>query len=270
MRGMLGMCGEQAELALQTSQVRQARRLLLNQMRCFCVLLGLFLLQTARLCSSSYRVDWDVMACGGTESALEPYSMCDTVGQTIAETMSGGFDDVAFGFWAIDEPPVARPNTMGARLNLPAQTSTIRLLANDFDEDGDTLDVVSVSSSSAQGGTVILQGDMLTYTPHAGFVGSDSFTYTISDGRGGMATATVTVTVSAGGPLAQKIEVVGSTLVIQFAGVPGWSYTVQRATDLSGPWLNVHTVTAPTTGVFVFTDNNPPSTIAFYRLSRNN
>src|SRR5207249_4616770 len=37
----------------------------------------------------------------------------------------------------------------------------------------------------------------ITYTPSAGYHGADSFTYTISDGKGGTATATVNVTINA-------------------------------------------------------------------------
>jgi len=170
----------------------------------------------------------------------------------------------------VNYPPLARPNTMGARLNLSAQTSTDRLLANDLDEDGDPLLVVSVSSPSDQGGLVVLELDTLTYTPPPGFLGSDSFTYTISDGRGGSATTSITVTVAAGGPVALRVEVVGSTVVIQFAGVPGWSYRVQRATDINGPWSDIDIVTAPSPGAFAFIDTDPPSPMAFYRLSRNN
>jgi hypothetical protein len=42
---------------------------------------------------------------------------------------------------------------------------------------------------------VTFQSTSVTYTPAAGFVGTDSFTYTITDGYGNYATATVTVTV---------------------------------------------------------------------------
>ena len=34
------------------------------------------------------------------------------------------------------------------------------------------------------------------YTPKAGFVGTDEFTYTVADGRGGSAVAAVRVTVA--------------------------------------------------------------------------
>lgn len=40
----------------------------------------------------------------------------------------------------------------------------------------------------------------LTYAPSSGFVGTDTFTYTATDGRDGSNTAVVTLTVSAPGP----------------------------------------------------------------------
>jgi hypothetical protein len=42
---------------------------------------------------------------------------------------------------------------------------------------------------------VVVDEGSVTYTPHANFVGVDTFTYTISDGNGGVDTAVVTVTV---------------------------------------------------------------------------
>jgi hypothetical protein len=49
---------------------------------------------------------------------------------------------------------------------------------------------------TAQGGSVTLAADgTFTYTPAAGFSGSDTFTYTVSDPTGRTATGTVTITV---------------------------------------------------------------------------
>ena len=42
---------------------------------------------------------------------------------------------------------------------------------------------------------VAIVGNQVTYTPNADTHGSDSFTYTLSDGRGGQDTATVDVTI---------------------------------------------------------------------------
>ena len=76
----------------------------------------------------------------------------------------------------------------------------IDVLANDTDPDGDALTVASVSQPAS--GTVVNNGDFVTYTPAAGFQGEESFTYTVSDGSDS-ATATVTVTVNNDAPVAQ-------------------------------------------------------------------
>ena len=44
---------------------------------------------------------------------------------------------------------------------------------------------------------IVGSGQAVSYAPQPDFFGSDSFTYTISDGHNGSATATVTVTVTA-------------------------------------------------------------------------
>ncbi|MFO0852382.1 MAG: Ig-like domain-containing protein [Gemmataceae bacterium] len=79
----------------------------------------------------------------------------------------------------------------------------IWVLANDADPDGDPLAVAAVGQPGHGSATVTDNGtpadpsdDFLTYTPAAGFVGTDQFTYTATDGHGGSAIATVTVTVA--------------------------------------------------------------------------
>jgi hypothetical protein len=69
------------------------------------------------------------------------------------------------------------------------------VLANDSDPDGDTLTISAFDNPSAQGGTVAFGDSVLLYTPAAGFMGTDTFSYTVSDGRGGTDSATVTVQV---------------------------------------------------------------------------
>src|SRR5262249_11482335 len=60
----------------------------------------------------------------------------------------------------------------------------IAVLANDSDPDGDPLTVSSVTQP-ANGAAAVNADNTVTYSPKAGFSGSDQFTYTISDGRGG-------------------------------------------------------------------------------------
>jgi hypothetical protein len=94
----------------------------------------------------------------------------------------------------VNTPPVATDET--ATTNAGNAVTTVDVLANDSDADGDDLSITNFSQGTS--GTVTNNGDgTFTYTPNAGFTGSDSFTYTISDGNGGTDVGTVAVTVNA-------------------------------------------------------------------------
>lgn len=73
------------------------------------------------------------------------------------------------------------------------QSITFDPRANDSDPEGQALSVAL--AWGAQNGALNSTATSITYTPSAGYYGSDSFTYTIVDGFGGSATATVSVTV---------------------------------------------------------------------------
>ena len=93
---------------------------------------------------------------------------------------------------AVNDDPVA--NDDSATVN-EDESVIVEVLTNDSDIDGDTISVDSFTQGAS--GTVTDNGDgTLTYAPNADFNGSDSFTYTISDGQGGANTATVNVTVN--------------------------------------------------------------------------
>jgi len=79
---------------------------------------------------------------------------------------------------------------------LSGQAITINVLGNDTDADGDRLTVSSVTQP-ANGSTRINSDGTVTYTPRAGYAGSDNFSYTVSDGRGLTASAAVAMTVGA-------------------------------------------------------------------------
>ena len=84
--------------------------------------------------------------------------------------------------------------------NTPTTIATSVLLANDTDSLGNPITVTSVGDAnhhSADGGTVTLNGNVITYTPASNFSGQDSFTYTISDGA---VTSTATVTFNVAAP----------------------------------------------------------------------
>jgi hypothetical protein len=69
-------------------------------------------------------------------------------------------------------------------------SSILTVLGNDSDPDGDTLSIISVTQPAGQTGTVQIMGTQILFTPKAPFP-SDTFTYTVSDGKGGQSTAMV-------------------------------------------------------------------------------
>ncbi|RED21051.1 glycerophosphoryl diester phosphodiesterase, partial [Rhodopseudomonas thermotolerans] len=122
----------------------------------------------------------------GTETSLNGYG--------------AALDDISLRKIADAPPPNTAPaaaddgalaTAFGAALTIAADT----LLANDTDADGDALVILSVAAGV--GGTVALDADRnVVFTPAEGFSGEASFSYVVSDGRGGTATADVTVVVA--------------------------------------------------------------------------
>jgi subtilisin family serine protease len=92
-------------------------------------------------------------------------------------------------------PPVATDDTdeTGA-----GTAVSVDVLANDSDADGDALSVAS-ATNGANGATVVNPDNTVTYLPAAGFSGSDTFSYAVTDGQASD-TGTVTITVNAAPP----------------------------------------------------------------------
>ncbi|MCG6560295.1 tandem-95 repeat protein, partial [Ruegeria sp. 1NDH52C] len=112
------------------------------------------------------------------------YTVVDGVGATDTAT-------VILNLAEANDDPVAKSDF---GITDQGEAVTINVVANDEDEEGDTLTVTSVGGAS--NGTVSFSGGTVTYTPNANFdYGVDSFTYTVSDGNGGTDSSTVTVLV---------------------------------------------------------------------------
>lgn len=86
---------------------------------------------------------------------------------------------------APNQPPAAVSDTFWVSGYYP---STLDVLINDTDPDGDALSIVSVTQPDH--GTVRIEGSKILFTPRHFFV-FDRFTYTVTDGKGGSSTATV-------------------------------------------------------------------------------
>jgi hypothetical protein len=90
--------------------------------------------------------------------------------------------------------------TLGEKFNITAGTTgaVLDVLANDMNVgfDGETLSIINVGPTS-NGGVVTNLSTSLTYTPPAGFVGTETFDYTVQSSSGTTFTVTVTIDVQA-------------------------------------------------------------------------
>ena len=101
---------------------------------------------------------------------------------------------VAVTVTPVNDDPAAADDAADTRAG---EAVSVAVLANDRDVDGDPLALTAVSTPA--NGRAVVQGTVVQYTPDDRFVGTDAFTYTVSDGSGGSGSALVTVTVRAGG-----------------------------------------------------------------------
>ena len=134
---------------------------------------------------------------GGTGLSYTPDANAngaDTFAYTISD--GHGMTDTASVTITIDpanDPPVAPDDA--ATMNEDAGPTAVDVLDNDTDIDGDDLTIVAATDGAS--GTVAITGggSGLTYQPDDQFHGTDTFTYTVSDGIASR-TATVSVTVA--------------------------------------------------------------------------
>jgi hypothetical protein len=96
---------------------------------------------------------------------------------------------------------------------------TIDVLANDSDEEDDTL---TIHRASAQQGNVTITADnTLLFTPLLGFDGIDMIDYTIDDGNNHQASAKVSVTVKAYEAVTVTNTSKGGSMGIMLIGLAG-------------------------------------------------
>jgi hypothetical protein len=150
------------------------------------------------------------------------------------------------------------------------------LLSNDLpsanDEDKRSLSITAVPATSAQGGTVSRKGVWVIYTPNSDAVGSgtDSFTYTLSNG---VKTATGTVTVNLGSmpDFTLRIEIesmedrADGGKTVTFAVAPSKRFEVEATSNLNGSWSSLGTMTSGPDGRLVVEDPQAGSS-RFYRV----
>lgn len=181
-------------------------------------------------------------------------------------------DDVEFtNLNILAHPPLAGDDTATTAANTAV---TITVLSNDTQTGGGALDVVS-ATPGAQGTTTVLPNDTIVYTPNSGYLGADTFTYTVRNPNGCTDVGSVAITVTTGnspGALefsdgAYTVNEGGGSKTITVTrtggstGVVGASYTTTDGSAVEGADYQVAVGTATfgdgqTTTTFTVTIND--------------
>jgi sulfur relay (sulfurtransferase) DsrF/TusC family protein len=133
----------------------------------------------------------------------------------------------------------------------PQQIPTTNLTLPSSVQPGNTFTVSSVDPASQQGGPVVLTNGTINYTPPVAFTGLDIFDYVLTPASGPAITGSVTVVVDSSFVISATVS--GSQVTIQFAGIPGTTYSIEASTDLV-TWTVIGSVTANPEGLFQFQD----------------
>ena len=134
-----------------------------------------------------------------------------------------------------NNPPVA-----DAQAVTTAEDNSVSITLTAGDPDGDSL---SFSTTAPSHGGLSGAAPNLTYTPAADFNGSDSFDFTVDDGKGGTDTASVTITITAVNDPPVATDQTVNTQEDQPVG-----FTLAAA-DVDGDSLSYTPLAVPTNGV---------------------
>lgn len=154
----------------------------------------------------TYVADTNYFASTKTNGPLSAPSSAESGGNGVFAYGASSFPTSSFqssNYWVdlvfkestVNTAPSASNDNFTVINNTPLVLATTALLFNDIDPDGDQLEVTGVGGATNGSVSFDAQTGMITFTPANGYTGPASFTYSISDGRGGTASATVNLTV---------------------------------------------------------------------------
>ncbi len=133
-----------------------------------------------------------------------------------------------------NNPPTANTALYYRLVGYPLTIVITNLATNWNDLDGDTMTLAGVSSPSTNGATVTYDSTKIYYSDSNNV--TDRFGYTISDGQGGTNNGVVSVLLAQ--QTVSDVTVSNGSVTLDFMGIPGSTYWVMAATNLTPPELD--------------------------------
>ena len=162
----------------------------------------------------------------------------DSFGYAVSDG-NGGSASATVTVTTANAAPVAvddsRATPAGTRVDIP-------VLTNDSDPNSNPIHVDSITQPPAGAGTATLTGDVVSYTPAAGFTGTAAFGYVVEDSLGARSTGRITVVVGNAKPHAAADQ----ATVVYRGSVP--VDVLANDTDANGDTLTIQSVGPPDHG----------------------
>ena len=155
---------------------------------------------------------------------------------------------------AVNDAPVANPNSYTMAEDSTLTVAAPGLLSNDTDADGPGLAVVVAIAPTHAAAFSILPNGSFSYTPVANYSGLDSFSYKISDGVADSAFTTVTITVTPVNDAPTATNDAYFTTVNTALSVAG-NGVLSNDTDPEGNSVTAAPVTGPSHGTLTLNAN---------------
>jgi large repetitive protein len=127
---------------------------------------------------------------------------------------------------AANRAPLGTPDAYAMRADTTLSVASPGFLGNDLDPDGEALTATLIVDNVDHGSLVAFADGSFSYTPDAGFTGTDTFVYRMRDESGNTADATVTIEVVEGNRAPIGVDdryalVVDTTLTVASSGFLG-------------------------------------------------
>jgi large repetitive protein len=177
---------------------------------------------------------------------------------TVQAHDDGGLDD--HGIAALPEPPADTSDAVTFQITVSGANDApvagndartvvedqanvaLSVLGNDTDPDGDPLTITAVTGGTK--GTATIAANDVRYLPAANAVGTDTISYTVSDGHGGTDTATVVVTITPINDSPVAVDDVATVADGPAVAIP----VLTNDSDVDGNTLRISTATGSTRG----------------------
>jgi hypothetical protein len=155
---------------------------------------------------------------------------------------------VTITVFADNRAPIGMPDQYTALINTPLSIDAPGFLANDVDLDGEVITAVSIQDNVDHGTLAAFADGSFTYTPNAGFTGTDSFSYRMRDASNHFSDP-VPVIIRVIDPARVCVDNLAARaksgkIQLTWTHTGAHHYNVYRGTKSGGPYLKIGATTS--------------------------